>query len=522
MQFLRFLSCISLALLWGSRAEADPRAETPGGRGKPPTTTELRSKPPGRSRIPKHPFLQPASLQPSAPTLHLTLSRAIQLALEKNLSIQVEAFEPRIAGTKILSQEGAFDPELRAGFEHDMVRNADNSTAHTGNFSSGIGGLTPLGSSYGFGLSTAASNYHNFQAGASFSLNQPLLRGFGTDVNLANLRIARNDRRVSEWAFRQQVIDVVTRTVFVYNALYSALRDYEASVRSRDAALQLQRDEERRMEIGVKTALDVTTARAEAASREEAVSLAHEAIRENERFLKQVITDDTETLLDTRVEIETPPTAATGPIDVKAGLREALSERPDYREALIQLQNQHIQVVVSRNETLPRLDLAGSLNLLGVATNDVFNSVDAMGDGSREPSGWTAGLVFRMPFPNRSARGKLAGAKLQDAQALVSLQRLEQEIVVEVANAADQIMTAHERIEITGEAVRLAKESLTAGEERLKVGAATTFEVLELQRKLMQAEAAQIKAEGDYRTSIANYDQKTGTTLERNAIRIAQ
>ena len=455
---------------------------------------------------------------PSAPTLRLTLPRAIQLAIEKNLAIKVESFNPQIADTRVLTEKGTFDPELRAGFEHDTTRDTNNAEVRTGGFNTSIGGLTSLGSTYSLGVTTTAADYRNQQAGASFSLTQPLLRGFGVNVNLANLRIALNDRRNTEWAFRQEVIDVVTRTIIVYNALYTALRDHDAAVRSRNAALQLQHDEERRMAIGVKTALDVTTARAEAASREEAVLLTQQSIKENERFLKQLVTDSTEALLETAVAIEPPLTPLIGPIDLHRDLRETFHRRPDYQQALVSLRTRHINVVVSRNELLPRLDLVGSLNMLGINSNDASTTFGSLFDSTNEPGSWSAGVTFRLPLPNRSARGKLAGARLRDAQALVDLQRLEQAVIVEVANAAGQIATSRKRIDTNGEALRLAKESLAAGEERLKAGAATTFEVLELQRKLMQAEAAQIKADADYRDAIAEYDQKTGVTLDRNAI----
>ena len=81
------------------------------------------------------------------------------------------------------------------------------------------------------------------------------------------------------------------------------------------------------------------------------------------------------------------------------------------------------------------------------------------------------------------------------AKALVALQELEQQIVVDVDNASGQIITSHERIVSTREARRLAAETLDAGEARLRAGGGTTFEVLELQDKLTQAEAAVLRAE---------------------------
>ena len=475
--------------------------------------TALASAAFAESKAPQSPSAGPR-------VIHLTLRKAIQQAIESNLAIKVAEFDPDIADARIKAELGAFDPSLKISAAHDVANSASDET-QTGNFGLGVGGRTLYGTDYQVGLANTATSYNRYSSGAQFSLSQPLLRGFGSDVNLAALRISRNNRQISGWEFRQGIIDVVTQTVWVYNELYSALRNYDAAKRSRDLALELCKEEEARAQIGVKIELDVITAQAEAASREEAVLLAKNNIETNERLLKQLITSDTRTLLETRVEIEPPPTAAIGKMDVQQGLRDALRSRPDYQEALVALQTHHINVVTARNEALPRLDLVGSLNLLGLDSNDIADSLRFFNTGARNPQSWSVGTIFSMPFPNRTAKGRLQAARLQDAQALVALKQLEQTIIVDVANAAGEVSTAHQRIDSTTEARRLARESLSAGEKRHAAGSATTFEVLQLQKSMTEAEAALIRAEADYRKALSEYDRQTGVTLERNAITVA-
>ena len=93
-------------------------------------------------------------------------------------------------------------------------------------------------------------------------------------------------------------------------------------------------------------------------------------------------------------------------------------------------------------------------------------------------------------------------------------------LIVNVANAAGEIVTAHKRIDSTKEALRLAKESLDAGQKRHTAGSATTFEVLQLQKTMTDAEASLIKAEADYNKALSEYDRQTGATLQRNSIAI--
>ncbi len=451
--------------------------------------------------------------------LKLTLRKAIALAIENNLAIKVAEFEPDIADARITAAEGTFDPTLNLGGGHNVTNSSIDET-QAGNYYANIAGKSIWGTQYSVGITGTTARYSDYWSQSGLSLSQPLLRGFGTAVNLASLHIARNNREISEWDFKQEVINVVTETVYFYNQLYSAQRNYEAKKRSRDLALELCKEEEARAEIGVKVALDVITAQAEAASREEAVILAKNDIENNERYLKQLITCDTRTLLFTPVDIEPPPESVTGDLDVDAGVCDALKERPDYQQALVALKTRNINIVTARNSTLPRLDLVASLDLLGVNARDLAGSMRYWGNGVRNPEDWSIGAVFSVPLGNRAAKGSYKEAKLLKAQALVNLKKLEQSIMVDVAYAAGEVNTAHKRIDSTQEALRLAQESLDAGRKRHDAGKATTYEVLQLQKSMTESEASLINAQADYRKALSEYDRQTGVTLLRNAVKI--
>jgi outer membrane protein TolC len=341
------------------------------------------------------------------------------------------------------------------------------------------------------------------------SLRQPLLRGFGPAANMAQVRIARNNVLFSEWQLRARITDIITTTNFVYNELQLAHENLRVAERSRDLALQLLHDNMKRAEIGVMSPLDITTARAEAASRKEAVILTQRQVKDNENLLKQLVTNDLERMLSVQVEIE-PPIASAFRANVPAGIQDALDLRPDYRQAVLDLQRRNISLAFAKNQALPRLDLTASLNLLGF-DNDLGTSLNRV--THRDETAWTAGAILSVPIPNREGRGSVNAAHLSSAQALVNLQLLEQQIVVDVDNASGQIITSRERIVSTTEASGLAKESLDAGEKRLIAGTGTTFEVLELQRRLAEAEAAELRSRSDYNKAVSEYQRRTGTTL---------
>ncbi len=469
---------------------------------------------------------------PGRRVLQLSLPKAIRFALAKNFSLRAQKFGPKISKENLRSAFGKFDPLLDVTYLHgtdvtrdelvrdtlsDTIRRVGvGSSSEDDALSVGVSGITSWGMSYDVGLTArrhntgiATSIGDLYTHEVTMSLTQPLLRGAGTDVNLAGVRTARNNLRISDWALKDRIISVITDTIVVYNDLYFTIQNLDVARRSRALAQQLLEDNKKRLNAGIMIPLDVTTAQSEVASREEAVIQAERDVKDQENFLKQLVTDDLIALIGTDVEI-TPPKAPNYLENVIAGVREALELRPDYREAKLNIENQKITVVVQKNALLPQLDLNVSLSLLGIA-DDFFESASRI--TSRDQHAWSAGAVFRLPLGNRDALGKYNAATLAAAQLLVQLQQLEQNIIVLIDNANGAVVTAKKRIDATQEGTRLAKESLDAGQKRLAAGTISVFDVLQLQRDYSQAETAELRARADYNQAIARYQQQTGTTL---------
>lgn len=465
--------------------------------------------------------------------IRLTLGKAIRFALAKNFSLRAEEFGPRIAKENVRSAWGKFDPLLDITVQHgsDTIRDQLNRNALTGEVqrfgvgttaqddaaSVGVSGVTTWGMTYD--ISMVARRNHTglvnsipdiFTHEATLSLTQPLLRGAGTEVTMAGVRTARNNVLISQWALRDRIMTVITDVIVVYNDLNFTIENLKVALESRALAQQLLDDNIKKEKAGVMVALDVTTARSEVAAREEAVIQAERDMKDQENFLKQLITDDMIPLLGTDVAIEPPKTPGFYE-NVIAGVGEALELRPDYRQAKLNIENRKITVAVQKNALLPRLDLTASLSLLGIS--------DEFGDSfariaQNDQHNWSAGAVFSYPLGNRDARGRYNAATLEAAQALVQLQQLEQNIIVVVDNANGAVVTAKKRIDATTEASRLAKESLAAGEKRYAAGVTPLFEVLQLQKELTDAQTAELRARADYNQAIARYQQQIGKTLD--------
>ncbi len=489
-------------------------------------------------------LLLPFATAGAAETLDLTLQKAVQMALARNFRIKVEEFSPKIAKAQQKSASGRFDPRLEASYTYDenqtelrtLNTDIDAPTVVPGDptpdlfarqtgqeIDTAITGLLPWGMTYDIGPSLsidtdsqrdpAFTRYNSF---FGLSLAQPLLKNFGTDVNLADIRIARADRAISQWQLRQQVMDVVTETISTYAELYFSLDNLDVERRSRDLAGQLVSDNVKRVEIGVMAPLDITQARSDFASREERVLVAERAVADNENFLKQLVTDEIANLLETRLHI-VEPTLPETKINRRADYSRAFELRPDYRQALLNIQKSQITVIFTRNQALPRLDLVGSLGINGIDT-DLAGSFSRVSGNENNNLAWNAGAIFSVPIPNRTGVGNLEVSKFQALQALVDLKRLEQAILVEADNAAGQIDTTRKRIEAARVAREFAAQTLEAAQGRLASGTSTTFEVLQFQRDLATAEASEFRAKADHIQAVARYARLTGSTLERNRI----
>ncbi len=474
---------------------------------------------------------------PGHRVLELDLGKAIRFALAKNFSIEASRYDPKIAKEQVRTAKGKFDPNFDISYlrgeetvRDQFLRDASGTGRHfsfdtvaqSGTWSTGVSGVTVWGLGYDLGLSslrqsgTANRFAADYTSEASFSVSQPLLRNAGPTAQLAGVRVAKNNAVISEWGLKARIIAVITDVIDVYNELHFARENLEVARRSRGLAQQLLQDNIKRVEVGVMKALDVTTAQAEVAAREEAVITTQRVVKDQENFLKQLITADLLPLLGTRVKIA-PPTTPDFASSVITGVREALELRPDYRQAKLDLENRHINMAFEKNQTLPRLDLTASLSLLGI--DDDFGT-SAQRVANRDQSSWSAGATFSIPLGNRAARGRYNSAQLESAQALVRLQQLEQDIIVRVDNANGAVVTAKQRIEANRESHRLAKESLDAGEKRLVAGTSTVFEVLQLQKTLSEAETAELRANADYNKAVADFQQQTGTTLRVHGVKV--
>lgn len=494
-----------------------------------PALTGQNLAPIGPKETPAQTALAPRRLE------KLTRDDAIRRALEKNYSIQISGLDAAIDAAGVTTALGKFDPVLNASYTARESENPQLVDPLTGlrpaatlsesdDYELSLDGLTPWGLTYSLGASTTnsrgtfnlfADSYSTF---AGVSGRQPLLKGFGFGPTLASIRIAQKDRVIGEWQFRQSVIDTITRVITSYNELNFARASLRSALRSRELAAALLAENETRFRVGRISEFDVTSARSRLANREENILIAERRVRDAENGLKQLISDErTPALLDYGFDIEPPAPPPLVVPDAAADFQVALAKRPDYQQALLQVQRAEINHRLRRNQLLPRVDLVGSYGYAGL-DRDFDTSRRIVRD--EDNRSYSYGVAVAIPLTSTTERGLYRAARLGRRQAEINLERIEQEIVVRVGNAAGQIETTRKRVDSAKYARELGQLTLDAEEKRLRAGTGTTFFVSQQQEILSGLEVSELRAQTDYLNAVAVYDAQLGVTLEKLGIQI--
>lgn len=459
---------------------------------------------------------------------HLSLEDAIRLALDRNKAVKVDAFSRSIARANLLEARGRFDPALnfRRSYDEEDVLAAPGSLVtkltQTDNYSLSLDGLMPWGLNYSLGGSavnqrgTQNGFANNFSSFGGITLTQPLLRGFGFGANLYNVRIAKADRAISDWAFRQSVISTVTQVVIAYSDLIFARENRLISQRARDLVESLVESNERRFRAGTMSESDVLQARAQAAQRGEQILFTERAVKDAENNLRHLMGEEMFPAGGAGIVID-PPTLIETEVKPAEDLKTALDSRPDYQAARLGLGKLRAGESLAKNQLMPRLDVVGSYGYNGLDRD--FAASRRMVDDQDHRS-YSAGLVVSVPLTFAEGRGRARAARLGLRQGEADLDRLTQDIALSVANAAGQIETTRQRVTATRRAYQLANEALAGELKKLQAGTTTTFVVLNLQTNLTSIESSLSRALADQRRAQAIYEREIGVTLERRKIEL--
>lgn len=375
------------------------------------------------------------------------------------------------------------------------------------------------------------------------TLTQPLLRGFGVRLNRRFIRIARNNRKVSDLVFRQQVIETVSGIARLYYDLVSLDEDVRVKRQTLALAQRLYEDNRIQAEQGTMAPIELVRAQALIAASRQDLANSEGLAREQELVLKSVLTrrgTADPVIRAARIvptdPIPIPAQEQVEPVQDLVAL--ALKTRPDLASASLQLANSEITLEGSRNQLLPDIDfvamatnsgLAGEVNpLLGTGgTQPAAAFLGSYGTAlaqilRRNYPTYGVGIQINLPLRNRVAQADYVRDLLQLRQSEIRRQQMENQARLEVEDALIALQRSRAAYDAAVETRVYQEQSLAAEQERFAVGLSTTFLLIQYQSLLAQARSTEVAARGACAKARVALERATGRTLEDYGVSIEE
>jgi outer membrane protein TolC len=482
--------------------------------------------------------------------LRLSLSEAVNIAVNQNLGVQIQTFETQIAGQNYRGEYGLFDFITAANAQTASSRNPAASTffasgSRTTEVNASVNQIIPTGGQYSFGLTNLRGRSIDggfnvnprWETGLQFSFLQPLMRDFGVDITRRGITIARNNLGVTRGAFRNTLMD----TVHLVEQSYLDLIYYRRNVEVVKESLFLARDQARitqiRIDVGAAAPLDILQPRVQVATTEETLVTAVAAVRSAEDRLRALLNLPQEEwdrpIIPTQDDVAYQPMT----VDMKRAVELAIANRPEIEQNRLISDTLRVQSLYARNQTLPTVDFELGYNLGGLAgreleldpdgepTGRVLNTGygDALSQifGLDFPS-WNVGVNFGLPILNINARAAARAAELDLQQQRTTEAQIRQNIIVDVRGTARAIDEFARTIAASASAREAAERNVDAARRRYENGMATNFEVLQVQQQLADARVRELLALVGYRKAVAAYHRAIGDILDVHQIRVAE
>ena len=502
------------------------------------------------------------NVQGGPPSATGSAGSASQTGVSANAATQANNATSSAVGSTVVTQTGSAIPNLDPMLT-GSARWGHLTTPQTSAFVTGTNSLVSrqdttsvnlqksflTGTTATLGLSNQALSTNNRSADFNpstsstlgLTITQRLLQGFGVAVNSRQIQIARNNREISDLTFKNQVITTVSAVINLYWDLVSFSDDVKAKEQALAQAEKLYNDNKKQVEIGTLAPIEIVRAEAEMAARQQDLTISQTQVLQQETIIKNALSrnglaspavDDAHIIPTDRIRM--PDTEPVSPVqDLVA---RALASRPELAQGRMQVQNSKINLKGDRSALLPSLDAVVTLNNNGLAgqpsnlpvvpgrtrTNNPY-FVGGYGSVlsqlfSRNFPDYSAGFNLNIPIRNRAAQADMINDELTLRQTQLQLQRLENQVRVDVRNAMVGLQQARARYQAAVKARVLQEQTLDAEQKKFALGASTIYNVILAQRDLANAQSTEVAAMNNYGKARVELDRSTGQTLDNNNI----
>jgi outer membrane protein len=365
-------------------------------------------------------------------------------------------------------------------------------------------------------------------------VTQNLLQGFGASVNGRNIRVQKNNVKVTDLQFQQQLITTISAVLNLYWDLVSFDQDVRARQREVEAAQQLLQDNRRQVDLGTLAELEITRAESQVYAAQQDLVVSQTNLLQQETVLKNALVRDgvaRANLTGVRViplnQITLPASDELRPLD--ALVEEALGKRVEIEQSRINITSNELNLVGIKSSLKPTLQAFAELtnNALAGQASNVAALIFAGGYGTlfsqifdRNYPNYSAGISLSIPIRNRAAQSDYVTSQLELRQNELNLHKSGNQVRVDVENAVIGLQQARARYQAAAKARTLTQQTLDADQEKLRLGVSTPYQVVQDQRDLATSVSTETQALANYSHARIAFDQAMGRTLEVNHISI--
>jgi outer membrane protein len=506
----------------------------------------------------------------------VTLSDAIQMALKNNLEVEFDKVAVDVEQARTRFATGVFDPVFRLELARDSIQRPDitsnlttaesllqqaqilaieqNTRAiqiatgqevtpfsslpdgrvvvfdqDTDRFETSLGFRTPLGTQVAFVAreSKIRSTFDGdprtitpfYQAFGGIEVRQPLLKDFGPAANLFEIRTSRVNERVAALTWEKSLSDAISQVISTYIDMIFAEADMKTKKEAIAADTKLAQQNQRRLELGFMSPIDVQQARAQISLDQEQLIQAKNLFMERQLVLRRLITKESSSG-EPEVFMPVKMPALAAPESRRDNLLvTAFRKRPDYNAAVTESEKHDLRLRYAKNQRWPSLDLVGTFGYNGLAGH--WESARDAAQSSQAPQ-WSFGVQFSMPLGGIQPRAQLDIVRGQREQAILRIKQSELAVTVDVDTALSRIEMSRQRLETARNTRDLNEEAVRIAYRRLEEGQLSSFDLIEQQRRLYDAKSRELAARAELDRAIVALWASTGTVLENTGVTIAK
>ncbi len=488
-------------------------------------------------------------------TVPISMQDVIGMLLDHNLDVRTNRFSPRSSALQTLVFYRALQPSLR--FTGTVSRDTSASTNQTNGatvlstqthqFGVNFSQQLPWGTSLTvdgtinrrFSNSFTSTFNPSYQSSVRYTVGQHLLRDRGTFVNTRQIIVGQNNEKISQIQFETQITTLIVQAQKSYWDLVFAAEDLKVKQRSLDVAQQTLTENQQKVEIGTLAPIEVKQTQSEVANRRQQLIQSTGSLVQNEDQIKKLISSETDpSLFLVKLQTQDMPRKPAGLTipTLEEAVKIAMENRPELRQAAIDMENKDIDVDYLRNQKKPILDVTASFTQNGTGgTRTIRDSqfggqiVDVIPGGiwtsfgqlfSYNYRGWSTGFTFTIPLNNKAAQADYDRAINERQLAQSRLDVTRQQIALEVRTALTQLEQARAIIETSTIASELARDQMEAEQTKFNLGTSTLRFVLEEQRNVAQAESTELQSLVTFNKNLVDLDKAMGLTLTKNNVQI--